>query len=102
MKDRVSAEHYFLQTFQFESVNPLTNVNPALLSMDRKDTEHARFCINLVTKVDLLSADVLSMAIKVERKLDNYVAATNLVMQLHQGYLRSAEYASYKRGAFDE
>ena len=102
LKDRVSAERYFLQSFQFEPGNPLTNVNLAMLALGRNDIEHARFYIDLVTKVDVLSADVLWTAIKVERKLGNRVSETNLVTQLRRRYPGSAEYASYQRGVFDE
>nr|WP_225869779.1 type IV pilus biogenesis/stability protein PilW [Glaciimonas sp. PCH181] len=102
MKDSPGAERYFLQAFQFESGNPLTNVNLALLSADRQDVERARFYMGLVTKVDVLNADVLWSAIKVERKLGDRVAEINLVTQLRRRYPGSAEYASYQRGVFNE
>lgn len=102
LKDGVSAERYFLQAFQFDASNPLTNVNLANIAADRHDTERARFYMTLVTKIDVLSADILWIAIKVERKLGDRVAETNLVTQLRRVYPGSAEYASYQRGVFDE
>lgn len=102
LKDRDSAERYFLQAFQFETGNPLTNVNLARLALGRNDSERARFYIGLVAKMDVLSADVLWIAINVERKLGDRVSETNLVAQLRRRYPGSAEYASYQRGVFDE
>ncbi|QRX83004.1 type IV pilus biogenesis/stability protein PilW [Glaciimonas sp. PAMC28666] len=102
MKDSVSAERYFLQAFQFDASNPLTNVNLAMMAAGRRDVEHARFYMGLVTKQDALNADVLWIGIKVERKLNDRVAETNLVTQLRRVYPGSAEYASYQRGVFDE
>lgn len=102
MKDGVNAERYFLQAFQFDAGNPLTNVNLAMMAADRHDAERARFYMGLVTKLDALNADVLWIGIKVERKLGDRVAETNLVTQLRRVYPGSAEYASYQRGVFNE
>ncbi|MGS0742551.1 type IV pilus biogenesis/stability protein PilW [Glaciimonas sp. GG7] len=102
MKERTDAERYFLHAFQFDASNPLTNANLALLSVEHNDAERARFYMGLVTKVDVLGANVLWLAIKVEHKLGDRVAEKNLVAQLRQRYPGSAEYASYQRGVFDE
>ncbi|KAF3999551.1 type IV pilus biogenesis/stability protein PilW [Glaciimonas immobilis] len=102
MRDIASAERYFLQAFQFNAGNPLTNVHLAMLAIDRNDAERARFYMGLVTKVDVLGADVLWLAVKVERKLGDRVAEANLVTQLRRLYPGSPEYASYQRGVLNE
>ncbi|MFC5474813.1 type IV pilus biogenesis/stability protein PilW [Paraherbaspirillum soli] len=102
LKDSTAAERYFLQAFQFDPSNPLTNANLAKLAYERNDYERARFYIGLVTKNEVQSAEVLWIAIKVERKLGDSAAEASLVTQLRRRFAGSTEYASYQRGAFND
>jgi type IV pilus assembly protein PilF len=102
LKDEAAAERYFSQAFKYDPANPATNVNLAKLYYDRHDYTRARFYIGRVTKTDVLSADVLWLAIKIERKLGDRGAEMSLVTQLHRRHAHSPEYAAYQRGAFDE
>ena len=101
-KDTAAAERYFTQAFQYEPGNPSTNANLAKLYYDRKDYERSRFYIGRVMKGDIMTADVLWLAIKTERKLGDRAAETSLATQLRRRYPNSVEYAAYQRGAFDE
>ncbi len=102
LKNRSVAERYFLQAFQYDSANPVTNINLAKIYYDARDYTRARFYVDRVTKMDVLSADVLWLAIKIERKLGDKAAEASLVTQLFRRYPNSSEYAAFQRGAFDE
>jgi type IV pilus assembly protein PilF len=102
LKDRPAAERYFSQAFQYDPGNPSTNSNLARLYFDRGDYERARFYIGRVMKSDVMTADVLWLAIKVEHKLGDHGAESSLATQLRRRHPGSAEYAAYQRGAFDE
>lgn len=102
LKDSVAAERYFLQAFQEEPGNAAANANLAKIYYDRRDYERARFYIGRVIKTDVMNADVLWLAIKIEHKLGDRAAESSLVTQLRRRHPNSPEYAFYQRGAFDE
>ncbi len=102
LQNRPAAERYFSQAFQYEPGNLVVNVNLANLYFDSRDFERARFHIAPVVKGDMASADVLWLAIRVERKLGNQQAQSELAAQLRRRYPASPEYAAYQRGVFDE
>jgi len=102
LKNRAAAERYLSQAFQYDPANPSTNTNLARIYFDQADYERARFYISRVVKADVLTADVLWLAIKIERKLGDRAAETSLATQLRRRHGGSAEFAAYQRGAFDE
>ena len=102
MKDTASAERYFSESFKYDPGNPSTNANLAKIRYDRHDYEGAYFYIDRVVKADVLTADVLWLAIKIQRKRGDRAAEVGLVTQLHRRHASSSEYAAYQRGAFDE
>lgn len=102
LKDKVAAERYFSQAFQYEPGNPSTNANLARLYYDKRDYERARFYIGRVMKADVMTADVLWLAVKIERKLGDRTAESSLATQLRRRHGSSPEFAAYQRGAFDD
>jgi type IV pilus assembly protein PilF len=102
LKNRAAAERYFSQAFQYDPGNPTTNSNLARIYYDQGDYERARFYIGRVMKSDVMTAEVLWLAIKIERKLGDRAAETSLATQLRRRHGGSAEFAAYQRGAFDE
>jgi len=102
LKNRAAAERYFSQAFQYDPGNPTTNSNLARIYFDQGDYERARFYVGRVMKSDVMTADVLWLAIKIERKLGDRAAETSLATQLRRRHGGSAEFAAYQRGAFDE
>jgi type IV pilus assembly protein PilF len=102
IKDTKAAERYFAQAFQLDPGNPSVNANLAKVYYDRGDYERARFYVNRTIKAEVMSADVLWLAIKIEHKLGDRAAETGLVTQLRRRHPNSAEFAFYQRGAFDE
>lgn len=101
-KDKTSAEKYFSQAFQYDPGNPSTNLNLAKIYFEQGDFERSRFYVGRVMKADVMSADVLWLAIKIERKLGDSAAESSLATQLRRRHAGSAEYAAYQRGAFNE
>jgi len=101
-KDTAAAERYLSQAFQYDPGNVTTNASLARIYFDRQDYERARFFIGRVMKADVMNADVLWLAIKIERKLGDRAAETSLATQLRRRHGGSAEFAAYQRGAFDE
>jgi len=102
MQDKVAAEKYFSQAFQYDPGNMSTNANLAKLYYDLRDYERARFYASRVVRSEAVQADVLWIAIKTERKLGDRAAESSLATQLRRRYPNSVEYAAYQRGAFDE
>jgi type IV pilus assembly protein PilF len=102
LDDRVAAERYFLQAFQHEPGNVATNRHLTRIYYDRGDNERARFYIRRVMKADVMTPEVLWLAIKIEHKLGDRAAEVSLATQLRRRHGDSSEYAAYERGAFDD
>jgi len=102
MKNADAAEKYLIRAFQHDPSNLDTNANLAKLYYSRGDYKRAQFYVGRATKVEMISADALWTAVKVERKLGNRTAETAYISQLKKQYPNSREYAAFLRGAFDE
>jgi type IV pilus assembly protein PilF len=102
MKDMVAAERYLSQAFQYDPANPSTNTSLARIYFDQRDYERARFYVGRVMKSDVMTADVLWLAIKIEHKLEDKAAEASLATQLRRRHGGSAEFSAYQRGAFNE
>lgn len=102
LKESVSAERYFVRAFQLDPGNPAVNANLAKVYFERHDYDRAHFYINRVIKADVMTADALWLAIRIEHKLGDRAAELGLVTQLRKRYPESPEFVLYQRGAFDE
>lgn len=102
LKDVATAERYFLEAFQFDPGNLLTSLNLAKIYYERADYQRARFYIERMVKADMLTAEVLWLAIKIERKVGDRATENSLATQLRRRHGSSREFAAYQRGAFDE
>lgn len=102
LNDRAAAEKYFNQAFQAEPGNLQTNLHLARFYYDQGDYQRARFYAKRLIKAEALTAEVLWLAIRIERKLGDRVAEGALATQLRRRHPGSAEYAAYERGAFNE
>ncbi|MBI3286405.1 MAG: type IV pilus biogenesis/stability protein PilW [Burkholderiales bacterium] len=102
IKDAPSAERYFMQGFREEPGNPSINANIAKILHDRGEFAQARFYINRVIKSEVMAADVLWLAIKIERQLGDEAAVSGLSTQLRRRHPSSREYILFQRGAFNE
>jgi len=102
MKDNAAAEKYFTQGFKVDPSNGDLNKNLARTLYQRGDYLNARFYMTRVIQQDLLTAEVLWLAIKIERKIGNDAALNSLSAQLRKRYPDSTEYSLLQRGSFDE
>lgn len=105
MKNYDVAERYLLDASRIEPDVPTIQVGLARVYFVRRNYTRAGFFINRLmaqTKPETLSADVLWLAIRIERKLGEDATATSLATQLRRRHPGSPEFAAYQRGAFDE
>lgn len=102
LNDRKSAEHYLTQAFQNDPGNPSTSFNLARVYYDKRDHERARFYLSRLLKADIMTAEVLWLAIRVERRLGDRATEASLATQLRRRHPASPEFAAYQRGAFDD
>ena len=91
LKDRSAAEKYFSQAFQYDPGNSSTNANLAKIYFEQRDLERARFYVGRAMKADMLTADVLWLAIRIEHKLGDGAAEASLATQLRRRYPNSTE-----------
>jgi type IV pilus assembly protein PilF len=102
LKDTGAAEKYFRQGFKIDPSNPGINANLAKIHFDRGEIEQAQFYINRVIKFDVLTADVLWLAIKIEKRLGDDASVSGLATQLRRRYPNSREFSLLQRGLFNE
>ncbi|MEB0134063.1 type IV pilus biogenesis/stability protein PilW [Actimicrobium sp. CCC2.4] len=102
LNDEAAAERYFKQAFQFDPNNASAMLSLANMHYNRREYERAQFYTGRLLKADVLSVEVLWLAIRTEHKLGNRTAENSLVTQLRRRYPASNEFAAYQRGAFDE
>ncbi|HWU97723.1 MAG TPA: type IV pilus biogenesis/stability protein PilW [Oxalicibacterium sp.] len=102
MKNSLAAERYFNEAFRLDPTNTATNIGLARINYDRGEFQNARFYITRLVNANVLTAEVLWLGVKTERKLGNRSAENSLATQLRRRYPNSSEFASYQRGVFNE
>jgi len=102
IKDTFAAERYFMQGLHEDAGNLQINANLADVLYRRGEYKQARFYIGRVLKMDVLAANVIWLAIKIEKKLGDEAAVVSLGTQLRRRYPNSNEFSLYQRGVFDE
>ncbi|MFZ6753169.1 type IV pilus biogenesis/stability protein PilW [Undibacterium sp. Dicai25W] len=102
MGDNAAAEKYFMQGFRVDPANSGLNTNLARTLFLRGEYAKARFYIGRVIQQDVLTPDVLWLAIKIEHKLRDDAALNSLSAQLRKRYPDSPEFSLLQRGLFDE
>lgn len=105
MKNFDAAEGYLLDALRIDPNLPSIQASLARVYFERRDFQRAGFFIRRLTsqaKTDTLSAEVLWLAARIERKLGDKSQETAMVAQLSRQYPGSPEFAAFQRGAFDE
>jgi type IV pilus assembly protein PilF len=105
MKNFEAAERYLLDALRYEPDHPTTNASLARVYYERRDYQRAGFFINRVkssAKLDSLSAEVLWLAVRIDRKTGDKASEASLGTLLRRHHPGSPEYAALQRGAFDE
>jgi type IV pilus assembly protein PilF len=99
---RAEAEKSFLKSYELDAANPFTGYNLALLLFQRGELQRSQFYTRRLNNSELANSESLWLGIKVERKLGNREAMTQLVTQLKKRFPQSRETLAFERGAFDE
>lgn len=102
LKNTAEAERYFNEAFHRDPTDVKANVNLARMNLARGDLKNAQFYTNRLVNANVLTAEVLWLAIRVEHKLGNRSTENSLGTQLRRRYPDSPEFASYQRGVFNE
>ena len=99
-KDEAQAS--FLQSYKLDASNPTTAYMLSSLMFERHEDVRAQFYIRRVNNSEQASAESLWLGIKIERRIGNQDAVSQLAAQLNKRFGTSHQAASYERGAFDE
>jgi type IV pilus assembly protein PilF len=97
------AEHTLSHSYELDPANPTTAVNLAEVLYKRGEYERARFYIRRVnTKDELVSAQTLWLAARIERKLGQDAQVADLGAQLRKRFPQAPETLLFEKGKFDE
>lgn len=99
---REEAERSLARSYELDAGNPVTGYNLARLLFQRGEFERAQFYIRRLNNSELANAETLWLGIKVERRMNDSAAMSQLSEQLRKRFPQSRERASLDRGAFDE
>jgi type IV pilus assembly protein PilF len=100
--DRAMAEKTLMQAYELDAANPVTGYNLALLLYQREDYQRALFYIRRINNGQAANAESLWLGVKIERRLGNREAMTQLAEQLQRRYPQSREAIAYERGSFND
>ena len=99
---RAEAEASLLKSYEYDAGNPVTGYNLANVLFLNEAYVRAQFYIRRLNNSELANAESLWLGIKVEKRLNDTDALTQLGTQLEKRYPQSRETSSYRRGAFNE
>ncbi len=99
---RVEAESSLIRSYELDAASPVTGYNLALLLFQRAEYSRAQFYVRRINNGDYANAESLWLGIKIERRLDNREAVSQLSGQLKKRFPQSREVTLLERGAFDE
>jgi len=99
---RPEAERSLQQAYEIDAGNPVIGYNLALLLTQRDDWARAQFYIRRVNNSPSANAETLWLGIKIERKLNNRDAMSQLGGQLQRRFPQAREAMAYERGNFDD
>nr|WP_232062310.1 type IV pilus biogenesis/stability protein PilW [Variovorax sp. PBS-H4] len=99
---RPEAERSLMQAYELDAGNPVIGYNLASLLAQREDWSRAQFYIRRINNGPAASAETLWLGIKIERRLNNRDAATQLAGQLQRRFPQSREAVAYERGNFND
>lgn len=99
------ADRYLTDAARLDPDFPPVQAGLARVAFQRRDYARAGFYMNMLkerTKPEAMSADVLWLAIRIDRKIGEADSAASLATQLRRRHPTSPEFAAFQRGAFDE
>ncbi len=97
------AERALTRSYELDPNNPATAVNLSELLLRRGEAERARFYIRRVnSQPQLVNAQTLWLAARIEHKLGNETGARDFGAQLRSRFGDSREALAFERGRFDD
>jgi type IV pilus assembly protein PilF len=96
------AEQSLTRAYQLDAGNPVTGYNLANLLYERGELTRAQFYIRRLNNSELANAETLWLGVKIEQRLNNREAMSQLGDQLKKRYAQSLEAGFYDKGAFNE
>lgn len=99
---RSEAEQSLTRAYQLDAGNPVIGYNLASLLYDRGELTRAQFYIRRINNSELANAETLWLGIRIENRIGNREAVSQLGDQLKKRYGQSREATAYDRGAFNE
>lgn len=99
---KADAETSLLRSYELDAGNPVTGYNLALLLFQRGEFVRSQFYVRRINNSELANAETLWLGVKVERRVQNTDAMSQLGAQLKKRFPQSRENSAYERGAFDE
>lgn len=97
------AEATLMKSYEMDPGNPATAMNLAAVLHRRGDYERARFYVRRVNAVpQLVNAESLWLAARIEHKLGNRGGARDFGEQLRRRFPGSREAAAFEQGRYDE
>jgi type IV pilus assembly protein PilF len=96
------AERSLARSYELDAGNPITGYTLAGLLYKRGDYARAQFYIRRLNNTDMANSETLWLGIKVERRLNDQIAANQLGEQLRKRFSQSREAGAYERRAFDD
>ena len=100
--NRSEAERLLMQAYELDAGNPVVGFNLAQLMVQRGEWSRAQFYARRVNNSPSANAETLWLGIRIERKLNNREAMSQLAGQLQRRFPQSREALAYERGNFDE
>lgn len=102
LNDLKAAEGYFLRAFQIDAANPVAMFNLAEINLRRGDLARARFYAERLTSTFDPSAEILWLALRIERKAGKADAQESFSAQLRRRFPSSREAALLAAGQFGD
>ena len=98
----LDAEASLGHSYELDAGNPITGYNLAHLLYQRNEFVRAQFYVRRLNNSELANAESLWLGIKVERRLDNRDAMSQLASQLKKRFPQAKETVLFDKGAFNE
>jgi len=96
------AEQSLARSYELDAGNPVTGFNLANLLLRRGELARAQFYIRRINNGEFANAETLWLGIRIEQRMGDREAMSQLAEQLKKRYPQSPEMAAYDRGAFHE
>ena len=96
------AERSLARSYELDPAHPVTGYNLANLLYRRGELTRAQFYARRLNNSELANAESLWLGIRIENKLGNKLAVSQLSDQLRRRFPQSRELQAYDKGVFDE